>query len=840
MYMKRFLISSIVTLSGSLMGLFAQEASLSKDAVLRVLRTNPSALGVRASDLKELAVQDLYFSRHNGVTHAYVQQGFNGKKIYKAISGVHFDRNARPVYLTKGFCSLPEEMPASTVLPHTVLVRKAGLIHETDLSARNIQDISGLEPYRGAYNPETVYAEQVYTQVQGRLQAAVLIIYQSADGTDWWNLLMDATTGQLLEEHNWTLHCAPAAAAAAGGNYNYRVFNLPSESPNHGKRVTLINSPDDQASPYGWHDTDGISGSEYSITRGNNAYASEDADANNKPGYSPDGGSNLLFDYPWDSLSSDPVAFRDFAITNLFVANNTVHDVLWRYGFDEPAGNFQVNNYGRGGLGSDEVFADAQDGSGTNNANFATPPDGTNPRMQMYIWRSGASSNVFEVWSPASVKGRYTAVLAGFGPKLSALPITGNLVWVNDGSANARRGCAALQNSAELKGNIAVVERGDCIFPNKVLNAQNAGAKAVIVVNNQSGAPFAMSGSGSGINIPALMISQANGTTLSSSISAGTATATLYDSSAAGKTFDSDLDHGVITHEYGHGVSNRLTCGPANSNGLTNAEQMGEGWSDFFSLSFTARKGDVGSSPRGIGTYLLGQPVSGAGIRTYPYSTNMAVNPHTYNNISRALSGTRVSPHYVGEIWCSTLWDLYWNLVARYGFDENLSTGKGGNNICIQLVVDGMKLQKCNPGFIDARNAILKADSINNKGANSQLIWETFARRGMGVKADQGDEDDVTDGTQDFSVPSATGVQEIAAAAWRMYPNPAHKMVYLEPLNSMGAVHIRLIDLSGRTVYEQRLAQSDAQIPVDVSGLKSGMYVLQVNGNNHFKVQVQH
>jgi hypothetical protein len=65
-------------------------------------------------------------------------------------------------------------------------------------------------------------------------------------------------------------------------------------------------------------------------------------------------------------------------------------------------------------------------------------------------------------------------------------------------------------------------------------------------------------------------------------------------------------------------------------------------------------------------------------------------------------------------------------------------------------------------------------------------------------------------------------------------------MVYLEPLNSMGAVHIRMIDLSGRTVLEQRFAQSDAQIPVDVSALKTGMYVLQVNGSKHFKVQIQH
>ena len=47
---------------------------------------------------------------------------------------------------------------------------------------------------------------------------------------------------------------------------------------------------------------------------------------------------------------------------------------------------------------------------------------------------------------------------------------------------------------------------------------------------------------------------------------------------------DSDLDSGVITHEYGHGVSNRLTGGPHNTACLMNDEQMGEGWSDFVAL----------------------------------------------------------------------------------------------------------------------------------------------------------------------------------------------------------------------------------------------------------------
>jgi len=442
------------------------------------------------------------------------------------------------------------------------------------------------------------------------------------------------------------------------------------------------------------------------------------------------------------------------------------------------------------------------------------------------------------VLSPSDVKGRYTASISSFGPKLSAVPITGNLVWVNDGSANPRRGCAAIQNTSELKDNIAIIERGDCIFPTKVLNAQNAGAKAVIVVNNQAGNPFSMSGTGTGINVPSLMISQANGTTLNASITAVTATGTLYDSSGTGKTFDSDLDLGVISHEYGHGVSNRLTCGPANSNGLTNAEQMGEGWSDFFALTFTTRKGDLGSSPRGIGTYVIGQPVTGAGIRTYPYSTNMAVNPHTYNNLSKALNGTRVSPHYVGEIWCSMLWDLYWNMVNRYGFDENLTTGKGGNNKCIQLVVDAMKLQKCNPGFIDARDAILKADSINNKGANSGLIWETFARRGLGVNADQGSNNSVTDGTQDFSVPG-TNVQTFMERTWRLFPNPANSILYLEPLNIRGEVNVRICDLSGRVIMERAFADAAEPIKLDIASLKNGMYLIQTGQGEALKFQVQ-
>ena len=79
-----------------------------------------------------------------------------------------------------------------------------------------------------------------------------------------------------------------------------------------------------------------------------------------------------------------------------------MHDIWYYYGFDEAAGNFQNNNYGRGGTAGDYVLAEAMDGGGTSNANFATPPDGSNPRMQMYLWGSGGGGGgtTFTVNSP--------------------------------------------------------------------------------------------------------------------------------------------------------------------------------------------------------------------------------------------------------------------------------------------------------------------------------------------------------------------------------------------------------------------------------------------------------
>jgi hypothetical protein len=215
----------------------------------------------------------------------------------------------------------------------------------------------------------------------------------------------------------------------------------------------------------------------------------------------------------------------------------------------------------------------------------------------------------------------------------------------------------------------------------------------------------------------------------------------------------------VIVHEYGHGVSIRLTGGASTAGCLNQfqSEGMGEGWSDWLGLVLTAKPTDTPEGARGIGQYVTLNPLFPEGIRNYPYSINLDVNPLTYGDIA-SLDGE----HDVGEVWCAALWDLYWNLVAVHGWSPDLLPGPAGNQIALQLVMDGLKLQPCNPSFLDGRNAILAADRLNNNGANQHLIWDAFAKRGMGIHAHDGGSAQAKDVTEDFTVPESDRVPQVA------------------------------------------------------------------------------
>lgn len=755
---------------------FAQSREEGKQIIQQYLETNLENLKLRTADINSWTLSDYYTSKNDNITYAYIHQQVDGIRIFNAVSSAAI-RDGKVLSFTAKFFSNARQLANTTqasLRPATAVIKAAehlGLVlnNEPELVK---EETSGHRYYfaGSGISRELIQVNLVFQPAGNILKLAWDVNIAVSGDVHWWNVRIDAQNGNFLQKNNWTLECdfgsheqqdvihhshVAENSTMSGMNQNtsllpsYRAFPFPTESPSHGPSVLLVNPSDPVASPYGWHDTDGNSGAEYTITRGNNVFAYDDIADNDAPGTSPDGTASLTFDFPY-LFTQQPVNYLDASTTNLFYANNRIHDILYHAGFDENSGNFQENNYGNGGQGNDYVVAEAQDGGGTNNANFSTPPDGSNGRMQMYLW-SGVNQLVLTVNSPGSIAGNYTCVAAGFGPTLPS-PLTTDMAVLIDNSGNTNDACDAVVNGASLNGKIVLITRGSCNFVDKVLAAQAEGAVGVIMINNAAGNPFAMSDNGNGgsVTIPSVMVSQADGALLTSVINGGgTVNGTLNPPTTSNVNIDGSVDNGVVIHEYGHGVSNRLTGGPSNSNCLSNGEQGGEGWSDYFALLLTMKPGDVGTTGRGIGTYARGQLPSGAGIRRYRYSTDLNINPETYGLLAQSSA-----VHDIGEIWCSALWDMTWGLVDQLGFDPDWTNTNSGNYIALKLVLTGMKLQPCGPGFLDGRDAILQADMNLYGGAYRCIIWNAFARRGMGANAQQGSAGTAGDETEDFSLPS--------------------------------------------------------------------------------------
>ncbi|CCO36291.1 Extracellular metalloproteinase mep [Rhizoctonia solani AG-1 IB] len=211
---------------------------------------------------------------------------------------------------------------------------------------------------------------------------------------------------------------------------------------------------------------------------------------------------------------------------------------------------------------------------------------------------------------------------------------------------------------------------------------------------------------------------------------------------------DGGLDAGILIHELSHGLSTRLTGGPRNSDCLNARESggMGEGWGDF--IATTVRSSKIYKD------YPIGAWAANTepGIRHFPYSANATANPSLYGFLQR-IDYREV--HAIGEVWAEILWAVSNKLIEKHGFSDSLFPSsdssfyrfitledgvlsrapKHGNTLMLQLIVDGMKAQPCNPTFIQARDAIIAADHALTGGENKCILWKSFASRGLGTDA---------------------------------------------------------------------------------------------------------
>jgi len=605
--------------------------------------------------------------------------------------------------------------------------------------------------------------------------------------------------------HNNCSHTAMATTSVTAPANKYLVLDLPAEAPNddsaNSEQTVVTTAGDPIASPYGWTSLNGDVQLPY--THGNNVFAFYD------PSPGPLGGvpnpataaqatsNNVLgaqeFIYHWD-LTQDPeyvqpssnnaMPNRNAAIVNLFYHNNLVHDIFYNFGFDEEGRNFQFENFDRGGLGNDNVLAQAQDGGGTNNANMLTLQDGVNPQMQMYLWTQAGRDELVKVTSVSqdahvaagdefiAIQGAIYSAATPYD--LHENPVLDkNFVLINDGCGSPT-GCGLGGGVGSAPCNsvvdaIVLIDRGDCSFVEKVDGAQKGGAAGVIIMNNNSSSPdevAAMGGTdptGNTITIPSVMVSFNTGLLLKESLADGaTIVGSLQQINPPAPRKDGDFDNGIIAHEYGHGISSRTSPQGLIGGTLSGSEQGGEGWSDYYALYLTTTSSDLsaandlhpnGTLPdKGIGTYVTYTDSDGPGIRPRRYSVDMDVNEYTFAGTTNGGIGIGNSaeitvPHGVGFIWCTMLWEMTQNLVDEYGYNDEITynppsndiqaivDNTAGNNLALKLIQEGISLQKPSPTFLDMRDAIILADELHYDGAHSCLIWKAFAKRGLGSDA---------------------------------------------------------------------------------------------------------
>ena len=874
----------------------------SKQKIQSRLNTDMKKFGLTNKDVADWIIESETKSETTKITNYYIVQRHQGIEIFNAQSNISM-KNGNVINIGNNFKKDIDKKVNATIPTLSVIeaiasaYSRLGITNPTSFTiAETINDKSF--KLSDGIQEDLISGKLVYQSTKDeKLKLAWAFQFYSPDGKHLWDLRIDALNGVLLEKNDLTISCnfGSLKQNSYPTNYpfyfkenvvenslvstvetnagSYRVIPFNYESPNHSP-FQLIASPSNAiASPNGWHNTNSLSGTNptfiYTSTRGNNVNAQEDANGNNGTGISPDGGPSLNFNFPYGGQTSQPTDYTSASTTNLFYMSNIMHDVWYQYGFNELSGNFQKDNLGRGGTTSfigDDVLADSQDGysqavATLNNANFSTPSDGSRPRMQMYLWNDGAPpTNYITVNSPASIAGLKVATTNVFeGTDRILVPASPNgissklvLYKNNPTPPGYNSACQAPTNAADLIGKIALIKRGGCFFNLKVKNAQEAGAIAVIVMDTIANNPvrLSMSSTGTlGITIPAVFITKELGDVFIAEMEVGNVNIKLEVPSGLYLYADSIFDNGIIAHEYAHGISNRLTGGPANTSCLTAPEQMGEGWSDWVALMMQLKTGDSGASPRGIGTYAINENTSGGGIRTYRYSTDMTINPLTFKDtngktfIDSDDGIEKVRVHTVGEVWATTLWDLTWAYIGKYGFSSDIYNGIGGNNKVMQLVIDAMKIQPCNPSFIQARDAIIAADQATTGGQDYCMIWKVFARRGLGINASSGDNSGdrtniaaINDQVENFVEPAAGANCTLAVNQFinndniSVYPNPAPKgQINIRINQYVGKINIQIADLSGRIVYKVTDSNFNIEKSINLNSLQKGMYIIKVD-----------
>src|SRR5262245_51735846 len=394
--------------------------------------TYASFYGLQKADIAAAKVTEVH-DTGSGAIIVKFREDIGGVEVFRETLSVVMDRNLAPIALSGYLSGAPRQAgdrPAPFRLDELAAVavavsdrtgeattgadlvatgEKQGTYGFVDHGARLVTRASGGTRKDGAFAlTEPVRYKQVYFHMADGFEpayylevSAELTGEESGVDNDLYAYVVSATDRRILYRHNLTV----------SDSFTYRLWadtagssiHVPSDSP-HGDVTTphptgVPGSPQPPFVPSSLHTLEAYSGTDPWLpatateTVGNNVDAYLDRFGGD--GFQPGAGDFRAplsgpgaFDYTFDP-TLDALANSDqqkAAITSLFYVDNFLHDFFYPAGFNEAAGNAQTSNFGRGGVEGDSLRAEAQDGSGLNNANMSTPADGGRPRQQMYIW----------------------------------------------------------------------------------------------------------------------------------------------------------------------------------------------------------------------------------------------------------------------------------------------------------------------------------------------------------------------------------------------------------------------------------------------------------------------
>lgn len=295
------------------------------------------------------------------VSHAFLTQTHEGVPFANAVANVVFNKDNKVVSFGSSF------VKSSKIASSTPTVS----LEDAIASAEKTLD--------GKFNDHPATLEFLVRE-DGSVALTHVMQIQNDETGAWVEAFVDAHSGEVLSITDFVTQAS------------YRVLPITEEILTQGFQ-TLTDPQDLTASPSGWHNTGSgtttdTSGNNVITFKGTTSATTQQSSATDN------------FVYVQDPNQSPTVAVNvNAARTNTFFVVNTVHDFTYRYGFTEAGFNFQQNNFGKGGAGNDRVTVSVQDSAGTNNADFATPPDGQSGRMRMFLWtftnpqRDGALEN---------------------------------------------------------------------------------------------------------------------------------------------------------------------------------------------------------------------------------------------------------------------------------------------------------------------------------------------------------------------------------------------------------------------------------------------------------------